>query len=367
LDKGIEDVEGIILAGTYQWSDASFESLIPRPLLPVAQAPLIAYSLRWIGAGHAPRVFVCLNRDSRRVRERLGDGSHLGVRIEYYEDASPRGAAGCARDVACRSDARSFLVSDGTVIPMVDQHELLAAHRESGAALTVVVHRDACTDARIAPVTPAGVYVADRSVFDFVAERGFQDIKENLIPRLHRAGMKVLTHLAAGCCPRVVDARTYLTVSHWMINRVVREHAAADGWNTVSSGGGEVLAHPTAWVDPAAKLLGPILLGPWVKVRAGATIVGPASIGAESTIAEGAVVSRSVTWERCAIGDNAFLDACVLADDARVESGGDVFGTVVTSSTPKVKPTAAHAAAGREGHQAALLPWTLPQPDARPR
>jgi NDP-sugar pyrophosphorylase family protein len=360
------DVDGIVLAGTYQWSDAAFESLLPRPLLPVAQAPLISYSLRWIGAGHPSRLFVCLNEQSRRLRDRLGDGSQLGVTLEYYEDRSPRGAAGCARDVALRSDAQSFLISDGTIVPMVGRERLLAFHRDRGAALTVVVHRDEHEQGRTAPLSPAGIYVAERSVFDFVAESGFQDIKENLIPRLHQAGLPVLTHLAADSCPRVVDARTYLTVSHWMIGRVVYEHEATDEWNAVCSGGGEVLAHSTAWVDPAAKLLGPILLGPGVRVKAGATIVGPASIGAESTIAEGAVVSRSVTWERCVVSENAFLDACVLADDARVESGVDLFGSVVPAAGPGPKPVRPPAAAN-EDVQAELLPWTLRQPATPPR
>jgi len=362
----IGHVDGIVLAGTYHWNGASFESLIPRPLLPVAQAPLISYSLRWIGGGRRSRVFVCLNEDSRRLRHRLSDGSALGVAIEYYEDRSPRGAAGCARDVALRSDGQSFLISDGTVVPMVDRDRLLAFHLDSGAALTVVVHRDEHDKDGPAPLSPAGIYVAQRSVFDFVSGSGFQDIKENLIPRLHQAGLPVLTHLAAEWCPRVVDAHTYLTVSHWMISRVVYEHEATDGWNAVCSGGGEVLAHSTAWVDPAAKLLGPILLGPGVRVKAGATIVGPASIGADSAIAEGAVVSRSVTWERCVVSENAFLDACVLADDARVERGAELFGSVVTAAGPRPKPVRAWPAARKEV-QAALLPWTLRQPATPPR
>jgi mannose-1-phosphate guanylyltransferase len=360
-------LEGIILAGTYRWNGATFESLTPRPLLPVAQAPLIAYCLRWIGSGHPSRITVCLNEDSRRVRDRLSDGSHLGVKLEYCEDASPRGAAGCARDVALRGDARTFLISDGTVIPMVDQEQLLAAHRASGAALTVVVHRDDHADGPAAPWSPAGIYVAERRVFDFVSEAGFQDIKENLVPRLHGAGQKVLTHPATACCPHVVDARTYLSVSHWMISRVVREHGAADGWNALDSGRGEVLAHPTARVDPAARLLGPILLGPGVKVKADATIVGPASIGADSTIAERAVVSRSITWERCTVEENAFLDACVLADDAHVEPGADVFGSVVTAMTPRPRPAPAIAAPSREDDQPAMQPWTFPQAVSRPR
>jgi NDP-sugar pyrophosphorylase family protein len=359
-------VDGIVLAGTYPWNGASFESLIPRPLLPVAQAPLISYSLRWIGAGRPSRVFICLNEDSRRLRDRLGDGSQLDLAIEYYEDRSPRGAAGCARDVALRSEAQTFLICDGTIVPTVDREQLLTFHRDSGAALTVVVHRDEHDQGRTAPFSPAGIYVAERSVFDFVGEHGFQDIKENLIPRLHQAGLPVLTHLAAGCCPRVVDARTYLTVSHWMISRVVYEHEATDGWSTVFAGGGEVLAHSTARVDPAAKLVGPILLGPGVKIKAGATIVGPASIGAESTIAEGAVVSRSVTWERCVVSENAFLDACVLADDAQVASGADLFGSVVTAAGPHTRPVRSRAASVNEA-RAELLPWTLRQPATPPR
>ena len=100
MDRGL--IDGIVLAGTYRWSGASFERLVPRPLVPVAQAPLISYSLRWIRAGGLPRVFVCVNEATRQLRDRLGDGSSLGVKIDYSEDASPRGAAGCARDVALR-------------------------------------------------------------------------------------------------------------------------------------------------------------------------------------------------------------------------------------------------------------------------
>jgi len=39
-----------------------------------------------------------------------------------------------------------------------------------------------------AQVLPAGVYVFERRALEHVASTGFQDIKENLIPRLHRAG-----------------------------------------------------------------------------------------------------------------------------------------------------------------------------------
>lgn len=354
-----DPVDGIVLAGTYAWSGAPFERLRPRPLLPVAQAPLISYSLRWMAEARVRRLHVCLNEATRALRDCIGDGSRLGVSIEYHEDASPRGAAGCVRDVAALSDAHAFLIADATVVPTVERDPLLASHQESGAALTVVVHRDDHEESQAALLSPAGIYLADRSVFDHVAPSGFQDIKENLVPRLHGAGRPVRTHLAAGCCPRVVDARSYLTVSHWMLCRLAYENGATEGWSAVYAGAGEVLAHPTAWVDPGAKLLGPVLLGPGVRVKDGATIVGPTSIGADSVVEEGAVISRTIAWERCVVNANAFLDACVLADDAHVSAGADLCGAVVTATAPRPsrspRETAPEEAAGT------LLPWTLRQ------
>ena len=45
--RATEKIKGIVLAGTYQWGDSTFETLLPRPLVPVAQAPLISYTLEW--------------------------------------------------------------------------------------------------------------------------------------------------------------------------------------------------------------------------------------------------------------------------------------------------------------------------------
>jgi mannose-1-phosphate guanylyltransferase len=211
-------VEGIVLAGTYHWSQSAFERLLPRPLLPVAQTPLICYALRWMRDGGIARATVCANSASRAVRSYLGDGSRLSLSVNYLEDWTPRGAAGCVRDAGTRSDAQTFVVADGTAIPAVNLKGLLTAHRASGAALTIVVHDDA---AFVAPdqrmLSPGGIYVFERKVLDMIPATSFQDIKESLIPQLYRAGELVGIHRGVGACPRILNAETYLAVNQWMI------------------------------------------------------------------------------------------------------------------------------------------------------
>jgi NDP-sugar pyrophosphorylase family protein len=309
---------GIVLAGAYSGGQSVLEQLAPRPLLPVAQQPLITYALRWMQKGGLSRATICANSEARAVRAHL-NGSAIGMHVDYLEDWTPRGAAGCVRDAGIKTEADLFVVADGTSVPVVDLEELLETHRAAGAALTVVVGADAAGRLR-----PSGVYVFDRWCFEFIPEDGFQDIKEKLIPRLYGAGEQVSTHMAHAVAPRVVNTDTYLALNQWAVERASRELDPEGGFRA----SGDVVVHESAVVDESARLLGPVLLGPRVSVHAGATIVGPASIGPGTTVGRGAVVCRSVAWSDCVVGEDAFVDRCMLADGASIDPRDTAFGVL---------------------------------------
>lgn len=318
-------VHGIILAGAYPDGHCALDQLTPRPLLPVAQQPLITYALRWMRSGGLRRATICANSAARAIRTHLGPAA-FDMRLEYREDWSPRGPAGCVRDAGAQTDADTFVVADGTAVPVVDIQELLEAHRASEAAITVVVGADSAGRLR-----PTGVYVFDRWAFHFIPEEGFYDIKEKLIPRLYAAGEHVSTQMARAVAPRVVNADTYLALNQWAIERAAHQAGASDGFQVA----GEAVVHESAVVDPSARLLGPVLVGPRVSVQAGATLVGPVSIGPGTSVGRDAVVSRSVVWSGCGVGEGAFVDRCMLADGATIEPRSSVFSAVRAAGRPE--------------------------------
>jgi mannose-1-phosphate guanylyltransferase/phosphomannomutase len=321
----ISDCSVVVLAGTYQWSGSRFQGLAPRPLVPVAQRPLISYALRWARKGGLRSATVCANHASRAVEAALGHGAELDMDLRYHEDFTPRGAAGCVRDAGLGAGSDTLVVADGTAIPTVDLRELLAWHRASGAAVTAVVHRSPS-----APPIPSGVYVFERRVLSHIPDTGFQDIKEFLIPTLHRAGERVVAHETDGICPRVLNAQTYLAVNRWMLERL-----ACGGQEE----GEEPLVHPSAWVETGARLVGPVQLGPRVRVRAGAMIVGPSSIGADSTVGRNAVVASSAVWRGCLLGEGSLLHGCVVGDGGVVPPASRLFHVVraAEASRPSVR------------------------------
>ena len=128
----------VILAGTYQGSSA-FGSTRPRPLLPIAQRPIIEYVLGWLRESGVSSATICANGSTGRMRAHLGDGGTFGVALSYHEDGIPRGAAGCVKDASQLNPAHTLVVTDGSSIPNGDLRKLLAQHRRTGASVTIAV------------------------------------------------------------------------------------------------------------------------------------------------------------------------------------------------------------------------------------
>jgi NDP-sugar pyrophosphorylase family protein len=315
---------GVILAGQHSWSDSAFDALSPRPLLPIANRPLVSYAAQWLREGGIREAAVCANGETRIVGARLRECIPDGLRITLIEDLVPRGPAGCVRDAAV-GFAEPLVVVDGTTIPFVDLGELLACHEASRAALTVVVHPEPGSGE--GRHEPCGIYVIEPRALDYVPARGFCDIKEGLIPRLHRAGERTLAHPVREASPRVLDGPTYLALNEWMVERL----AAAPAPEGYAQRAG-LLAHESATIAPDAVCVGPVLVGPGAEVMSGATLLGPASIGARSIVSAGALVSRTAVWSGCLVGEEAVADRSILADGSEIEPGARVFGCVRTAA-----------------------------------
>jgi mannose-1-phosphate guanylyltransferase len=308
---------GIVLAGAYPRGRSVFDLLLPRPLLPVVETPVVAYPLRWLAQGGVANVTVCANSSARGVRGLLQGLTGPGLSIDFSEDWMPRGAAGCVRDAAIRTSADTFIVVDGTTLPQLDMEALVCTHRRLRAALTVSA-RPKQGGGGDSFLSPNGIYVFDRRAIDHIADHGFQDIKEALIPTLHAAGEEIAFHECSDPSPRVFDAASYLSVNRWAISRLADPVTTAEMSTKGYHLREEAFVHMSSQVSPHARLVGPLVVGPGVTVEDRATIVGPAAIGRGSLVAQGAVVSRSVLWGHCRLGRESLVDDCLVSDGALV-------------------------------------------------
>lgn len=315
MTTGTPAVRGLVLAGVHQWVNSSIDGWCPRPLLPVADSPVICYSLRWLRDAGVRDITICANSDSRPVRHLLADGQAWGLDLRYFEDLTPRGPAGCVLDSGRAWPAREVVVVEGCVVPSFDLQPVLDAHRARGALLTVVVAKDQSADGVSGGwSSPTGVYVFSQRALAAIPSTGYQDIKEALIPRLHSARGLVAVFEVTAHCPGVRDFESYVEANDEMLARLAAGSLQLDEYGER----GSAHVHSTAEVAEDVRLAGPVLIGPGTHVARGAVLIGPTVLGESCRIGPRAMVCRSVVWDHCDVGSGALVDRCVVVSGVRV-------------------------------------------------
>jgi len=329
-------IHGVVLAGVHAWGDCVLERAASRPLVPIANRPLIWYILRWLRQGDIGEASICANSDTSVLQHCLGNGSGLDIDLDYYEDVMPRGPAGCARDAVDGGQADAYVVVDGTIVPWIDLAAMLAEHERSGAALTVAAAPERGGEGEPdAALEPVGIYVFSPEAIEQVPATGYQDIKEALIPRLYQRGQRIVPFVVRGsAAPRVVNAASYLAVSKWAVRQIAEADEDLDGYVRQ----GEALVHRSAGLHASVQVIGPVMIGPRSTVAEGSMLIGPTTIGADCSLGRATVVSRSVLWSGCDVGTGAILDHAILTDDSDAQPGVVVRNTVVVPDGSRTDP-----------------------------
>lgn len=111
----------------------------PKPMLRVGGKPILELLIERLRQSGIVDVLVALRHKSEMIREHLGDGARLGVRIEYVEESEPLGTMGALTLVPDRLDLPFFVVN-GDILTKCDFRAMWEFHRsQTGAAMTVGV------------------------------------------------------------------------------------------------------------------------------------------------------------------------------------------------------------------------------------
>lgn len=128
----------MILAGGKGSRLAPYTAVIPKPLMPLGDRPILDVVLRQLASHGFGRVTIAVGYLAHLIQAVLGDGSEQGVEIDYHLETEPLGTAGPLATIA---DHESLLAMNGDLLTDLDYGAFFAAHKASGNAMTVAVHR----------------------------------------------------------------------------------------------------------------------------------------------------------------------------------------------------------------------------------
>lgn len=293
---------------------------VPKPVVPVANRPIIEQILLLLASHGVTDVISNLHWFPDAVRNVLGDGSHLGIDLTYSHEEELLGTAGGVRNVREFFGDEPFLVMAGDALTDVDIGALAKAHVETDGIATLVGKRVTNTSEYGVIVTdehdrvegfqekpdPADalsdqansmIYAFDAEVFEYFPDRPVVDFALDVFPAMLDAGVPFHVYETDAYWNDVGSLPEYLQGNLDAVNGEVAVDLAGE---LLGEGDGERLA-------AGVELSGRVLVGDGAEVGEGARIDGPCVIGPEARIGPGARVKESVLLRQAEVAENGLL------------------------------------------------------------
>jgi NDP-sugar pyrophosphorylase family protein len=133
-------MRAVVLAGGLGMRLRPYTTILPKPLLPIGDRPILEIILRQLAAAGFEKVDLCVGHLGDLIRVYFSEGTTLPADLEldwHWEPDEPLGTAGALRVVPGLDGA--FLAMNGDILTTLDYGALMAHHAETGAALTIAV------------------------------------------------------------------------------------------------------------------------------------------------------------------------------------------------------------------------------------
>ena len=204
-------MQAVILSGGEGTRLRSVSGGLPKPMMPILGTPLLLRTVALLRANGFTDLCLTLCHKGEVIQNSLGDGSALGVRIQYrLEDPqSPMGTAGAVKNCRDFLGKEPFLVMSGDSACDFDLAGLMASHtggvtialtaRTDPLAYGLVVTRSDGTVAGflekpgwervVTDRISTGIYVLDPGILDYIPENVPYDFGKDLFPSLLKQGV----------------------------------------------------------------------------------------------------------------------------------------------------------------------------------
>jgi NDP-sugar pyrophosphorylase family protein len=134
-------MRAVVLAGGKGQRLRPYTTILPKPLMPIGDMPILEVVLRQLKAAGVTRVTMAVGHLAQLLQAFFGDGQRLGLEIDYSFEDRPLGTVGPLTLIPGLMEEGTFLMMNGDILCTIDYQALVRRHRETGAAATIATYR----------------------------------------------------------------------------------------------------------------------------------------------------------------------------------------------------------------------------------
>jgi mannose-1-phosphate guanylyltransferase/phosphomannomutase len=317
----------------------------PKPMVPLVNKPVMLHILELLKRHGITDVVVTLQYMADMVQDYFGDGSAMGMQINYSIEEVPLGTAGSVKNAQQYLDD-TFIVISGDAVTDFDLRAITEYHKAKQAVATLTLYRvpnpleygvvivnpegriqefqeKPSWGQVISDTVNTGIYVLEPQVLDLFQPGVPFDFSKDLFPTLLLKGDPLYGHIAGGYWCDVGNIQEYMRASNDYLEG--RVHLEPIGHEI----GGGVWCGEDVEIAPDAQLYGPVYLGHGVKIKGAVVVQGPSVIRDYAVVDNRAHIDRSIVWRNSYVGEGAELRGAIVGRQCSIKSKAVLFEGVV--------------------------------------
>jgi len=205
--KTEKEIRAMVLAAGFGFRMQNGGEQKPKPLVELAGKPLIYYPLLLLKNSGFDEVVINLHHRGREIKDRVGSGKNLGIKIKYIHEPEILGTGGGIKNAGRLFPAKNWITLNADTVIDLDLKKLLKFQRKSDPFATMVLTRaqlgkfnpvfaDLKGRVRVIGTKPeeisahlknysyTGVQVLSRELLDFLPEGYSKIIEHGYLPAL---------------------------------------------------------------------------------------------------------------------------------------------------------------------------------------
>jgi mannose-1-phosphate guanylyltransferase/phosphomannomutase len=329
-------------------------------MVPIVGKPCMEHILELLREHGFEDVVVTVAFLPQAIRSYFGDGTSLGLNIQYSVEESPLGTAGSVRLASDALDD-TFLVISGDALCDIDLRRIVDFHKEKGAAVTiglksvenplefgiVVTDDDGKVERFLekpswgqvfSDTINTGIYVLEPEVLKHVPTDRPYDFSKELFPLLLEMGRPIYGYVCEGYWQDIGNLDQYRQANFDALDERVRLNIPGLKIR------GDVWIGEGVEIDDVEGVEGPAFIGNYARISPEAS-VGPYTVlGSATTLRERGRVARTVVDASCYIGRSAVVEGAIIGRNcdirahARIHEGVSIGDQVTIGDQSVIYP-----------------------------
>lgn len=191
-------MQALLLAGGKGIRLRPFTYLMPKPMLPVGDMPLLEVIVRQLAEHGVDHIILALNYKAKLIQDYFGAGRRYGVDITYFREKEYLGTAGCIAHLEEELDD-DFIVMNADILADLDFNAFFKHHVDARAHISMVVRSlDIDLEYGVVELSGSGdtiTTVREKPTFSYYINTGIYGLNRSVANHIERGRPTQMTDL----------------------------------------------------------------------------------------------------------------------------------------------------------------------------